>query len=1215
MIFYKDCFIYLLCLIGLLACVADVNVAAVTPIVQDGKVVLYDAAEFGPDVFHNHVARWIEGDLLPEVQLMENNHEKWVDITYTGQAGMALTDLLLSPQDGSIGAPGSKSTGIKLWIDYPGPAFSMIQVQCFFSDNTNLTATFTLEQDKHEYIIEKGFRRANFPAQWGLLTMIRFKVLAENDVATHGFRLRRIELIQKDMPMLKSLAIDRVRKIAAITPLNGSLTLDGKLDDVAWQNAASLRDYVQFHAQKQIDAAQSPVDIKLAYDDQKLYLAIKAQFPTPPLAGATGMDGSVWQDEALELFFSGDRDNQRKVQFVINAKGVIFDAAVEYDLAAMGNKMHIDRQIKHEKAMQYAEGAWTLEISFPWSELAVNPKTQHFLNFQAVLSYLNRDDPRLKTVTWSRPEGGRFPNPLGFGVLLLNSKPFGAGRIDVNTVNKSQSNDVRTDLMLNCVLKDFEPGDYQLKRTLVDADGKLNESQQSFIVTSDNQHLAVPFHDVANFSGAYTCYLTLFNRRGDACMSAVNFENLIEYPDMLGERILIPEPKQVNYQDGQFLAANAIALYLSNDATPRTLRTAELFAEKWAGYTGTQLTIEKVESPQQQQHGVIMLLADNPPFKAIGLSQEHDGYRLQVDPQRVVITGYGESGLYYGGVTLIQLLKSDMQIKEDVPIACVDIVDWPDIQYRVLNLNAPQLLDRNQRFKENRGLDYLLQWVDRMAGDYKYNILVIDLSASVQYKRRPEFIGPRTIYTLDDIAKLAQFCRDRFIEPCPQWATGGHTDHWLLDVHPELREKGWRNTADVTKPEHDLILFDCMQDMIDAMAPKFLSPKGDEWWHRKMPGETPEPLLNGKTRAQVYLDFYSKLNTFLRERDVKMVMFHDMLNPHHNGKREGLELYKYVDVLPKDIILMEWSDRQPKFFLDKGFTVWAVQTGANIFPSDEADRFQGYGKGIYSFGTWLLARTEPSDVQYEFGPFWAADYAWNIRNYKHGSLKDQVISGRLVTVRNISAIDPNPVASDLVHPISLQEVTNASLSHRIQKYQPTEYVDQKVAVRLPSGVHEIGLIPMSFARGDKDCVAIGPHDKPVDVIIDQNCSSLIFLHSSIGRYTQQDLNKMKFSWRLWPYGNPNGDYVVTYEDGQTITIPLRSDDNIYWIDTHPLTRTTMGNRYVYAIKDVNGKDLQLYQLEWVNPYPAKKISKVTLKHDNLMDQDILLVAMSARQVK
>ena len=178
-----------------------------------------------------------------------------------------------------------------------------------------------------------------------------------------------------------------------------------------------------------------------------------------------------------------------------------------------------------------------------------------------------------------------------------------------------------------------------------------------------------------------------------------------------------------------------------------------------------------------------------------------------------------------------------------------------------------------------------------------------------------------------------------------------------------------------------------------------------------------------------------------------------------------------------------------------------------------------------------------------------------------------------------------------------------------------EYVDQKVAVRLPSGVHEIGLIPMSFARGDKDCVAIGPHDKPVDVIIDQNCSSLIFLHSSIGRYTQQDLNKMKFSWRLWPYGNPNGDYVVTYEDGQTITIPLRSDDNIYWIDTHPLTRTTMGNRYVYAIKDVNGKDLQLYQLEWVNPYPAKKISKVTLKHDNLMDQDILLVAMSARQVK
>jgi hypothetical protein len=1200
----------------LMTFVSVIHAKTIIPFEDNGHVVLFDAAKHGITDLYGQSANWIkDSDLKPMLSLTNQDQQQWVDVTFSGSNGMAQLSMMIDNKDGNIGLPGSKSTGIKLNIDYPHDGYSNIQIVCVFKDQTNLTKTFTLEKSTQDYVITSGYRKAKFPPQWDLLSQVQFRVSGKNDVAKNGFRFSRVELIQEVQAVQKALSIERVRKVAEILPGNGQIKIDGQLDDAVWQDAIALPDYVQFQTNKALTADQSPVQYKLAYDDKNLYIAMSADFPTPPTADVTGTDGAVWQDEALELFFSGDRDNERKIQFVVNAKGAVFDSAVEYDLVTLSNKVRIDRQIKHQKAMQYKDGKWTLEISFPWSELAVNLDKQQFLNFQAALSYMDRPSPYDQPVTWSRTHFDRFFKPLGFGVLVLNKKPFGEGDIEVTSVSKTQGHDMRADFAIECQLKNFTPGNYQLKRTLVDADGKMFELQQAIHINSADQKLSLALESVSNFSGIYTCYLAIINSNGDQRMSAINFENLIEYPDMLGKIVLTPAPKELKYNKGQFLVAQADKLYIASDATPRTRKTAQMFAEKLAGYTGKTLTIQTVANPSSQTDGMIFELASNPPYKAVGQAQEKDGYRLIVEPKRVVITGYGEPGLYYGGQTFVQMLKANMQIKDTWPVPCADIVDWPDVEFRVLDLNHPQLLYPSQQFKDQRGIEYLLQWVDRMTADLKYNVFMVDFSALVKYKRRPEFNGNRTIYSLEDLTKLAEFCRDRFIEPCPQWQTGGHMDWWLLPVHPELRQQGWKHTADVTKPGHDEIVYDCMLDVIEAMDLKYISPKGDEWWHRKMPGETQEELLNGKTRAQVWIDFYNKMSDYMIKRGIRIVIFHDMLNPHHNGKREGLELYKYVDQLSKDIITMEWADRQPAFFLDKGLDVWAVQTGANIFPPNEANRFKGYGKGIYSFGSWLLAHTDPVAVQYEVGPFWAADYAWNIRDYKRGTIKDQLVTGRLVTARNINAIVPNPVASEKIESVNLEGLTNISLNRVMKHYKPNDYVAQDIVAKLPADVTEVGLIPTQFVSSSNDCIMVKSKDASVDIPLVRSCASLIFLHSSISHFTQKEATKKGFNWRQWPYGNPNGKYIVAYEDGSQITVPILSDTNIYWIDTHPLTRTTLDNRYIYSIKDANGKDLQLYQYEWVNPHPDKKITKVTLANDGILDQDVLLFALSTRQVK
>jgi hypothetical protein len=336
-----------------------------------------------------------------------------------------------------------------------------------------------------------------------------------------------------------------------------------------------------------------------------------------------------------------------------------------------------------------------------------------------------------------------------------------------------------------------------------------------------------------------------------------------------------------------------------------------------------------------------------------GVSLPAQGYSLAVEPDRVLITGADEPGRYYGTVTLFQLLRHALKrVTPDVAVPCVEVRDWPDTPNRMVRLEHPHTF-RNYAVRENRGIDYLIDGTDRFVAGNKFNTLCIDLSANVRYRRRPEFNGPEKIYSLDDLRRFGQFCRDHFIDLCPAWQIGGHANGWLtIGYHPELREKGWASQGDVTHPDHDPIVYDCMLDVIEALQPKYVSPKSDEWWHDRRPDETPDELLHGKTRAQAFLDFHTKLNDWLHERGITMMIYQDMLWPYHNGKR--FDTYRVIDAFPKDVILTLWSggntDKEIRYFTDRGFPVWPNATGMFTLSDESKRRVMGFGKGIYSFG-------------------------------------------------------------------------------------------------------------------------------------------------------------------------------------------------------------------------------------------------------------------------
>jgi len=681
--------------------------------------------------------------------------------------------------------------------------------------------------------------------------------------------------------------------------------------------------------------------------------------------------------------------------------------------------------------------------------------------------------------------------------------------------------------------------------------------------------------------------------------------------DRFADPLLLPRPKQLDWQAGVFPARRASNLVLEQAASPRTRRTAEIFARRYRGFTGQRLTLAVPDS-QSRSAAIVLRVADETPARTDKTSLPAQGYSVAVEPNRVLITGADEPGLYYGTVTFFQLLRHALKkVTSDVPVPCVRIRDWPDTPGRMVRLEHPSTF-RNYAVRENRGIDYLIDWTDRFVAGNKFNTLYIDLSANVRYQRRPEFDGSEKIYSLDDLRRFGQFCRDHFIDLCPAWQVGGHANWWLtIGYHPELREKGWSSQGDVTHPDHDPIVFDCMLDVIEALQPKYVSPKSDEWWHKRRPDETPDELLRGKTRAQAFLDFHIGLNAWLHQRGITMMIYEDMLSPYHNGKR--FDTYRVIDAFPKDVILTLWSggntDKEIRYFTERGFRVWPNATGMFTLSDEAKRRVMGFGKGIYSFGN------DKGRLLDEYSPLWSmsnvlrtADYAWNF------SQDENADPARLVAIQQLSAIRENPRAGERVEPIDLDSATTDSWNAFLKAAKPDAYARHAQPVDLPRGRREIGFLPMRLSDAERDCVALRKDSPPVTLPVRGRFASLIFLHTA---FIDDPNDKTVAGVRIreWIYGWPCGNYVVHYADGSRAVLPVRLTNNIKRFDTAGATRATLENRYAWTIDDANGEAVHLFQWEWVNPRPDEEIVRVVAQHDGILDVSLLVFAVSGRGLR
>tara|TARA_B100000683_G_scaffold272471_1_gene315738 strand:+ start:781 stop:2010 length:1230 start_codon:yes stop_codon:yes gene_type:complete len=110
---------------------------------------------------------------------------------------------------------------------------------------------------------------------------------------------------------------------AQIPKANGAVTIDGKLDEPAWENAISLTPFILYHGKS---AAKQQTHVKATWTSDFLYLAFESldkDIHTP----YTKRDDPIYESEAVEIFIDADGDQDDYVELQAAPNEVQFDAS------------------------------------------------------------------------------------------------------------------------------------------------------------------------------------------------------------------------------------------------------------------------------------------------------------------------------------------------------------------------------------------------------------------------------------------------------------------------------------------------------------------------------------------------------------------------------------------------------------------------------------------------------------------------------------------------------------------------------------------------------------------------------------------------------------------------------------------------------------------------------------------------------------------------
>ena len=195
------------------------------------------------------------------------------------------------------------------------------------------------------------------------------------------------------------------RKTIEANYLQGSIKIDGKIDEDIWSTAAVAEGFTEYHPHNGKEEPEGQKSfVKVLYDDSSIYIAAKLyDFDPSKIAKQLTERDDMGNDDFFGIYLNGYNDNQQSFEFIVTAAGVQFDAKVTRE----------DGEDYTWNGIWYSgvsldEDGWSAEMRIPFSELRFPKKEvqEWGINF---FRKIQRDD---KVLAWN-------PIDISKGSILL----------------------------------------------------------------------------------------------------------------------------------------------------------------------------------------------------------------------------------------------------------------------------------------------------------------------------------------------------------------------------------------------------------------------------------------------------------------------------------------------------------------------------------------------------------------------------------------------------------------------------------------------------------------------------------------------------------------------------------------------------------------------------------------------------------------------------
>jgi hexosaminidase len=373
---------------------------------------------------------------------------------------------------------------------------------------------------------------------------------------------------------------------------------------------------------------------------------------------------------------------------------------------------------------------------------------------------------------------------------------------------------------------------------------------------------------------------------------------------------LIPMPAAVDRSPGYFTLRRGMPLILHTD-NAQALGVARYFQELTQRTNSLHLDLR----PHAAAADDAITFVLDPNFLVRG-DDTGEGYELSVSPRRIRLIARSPRGLFYGAITLWQLITGT-GAEAPLRIPAVAIADHPRFAWRGL------LLDSARHFQSPA---FIKHFIDTMA-QHKLNVLhwhlTDDQGWRIEIKRYPRLTevgawrtppgaakdAPRYggFYTQDEIRDIVRYAAERYVTIVPEIEMPGHAQA-AIAAYPEFGVTGtnpgvshdWGINTHLYNVDDSTFVFlqNVLSEIIDLFPSKYIHVGGDEaakdQWQASAHVQQRMRDLGIKDEAALQGWFTARIGEFLAEHSRKLVGWDEIL--------EG--------GLPADAVVMSWRGTQ-----------------------------------------------------------------------------------------------------------------------------------------------------------------------------------------------------------------------------------------------------------------------------------------------------------------